>query len=219
MRRLIPLIVIATSVLTAAPAQAQSGAQAGSPVAQTAPPAQIPPPAQPAPQAPTPAPGQRGGRGQGGAPPAMQAFTDRRVPDPAVNVKLELSITDTYANTPAKKTVTMLISNGGSGMIRTSNRLPDGSPVNLNVDCQVAVSPTMQPGRDPNREMVRTSLTFLYTPAQAASGEGRPAARPADLTESVNVLLQDGKLTVVSQSADPATDRKVTVEVTATIIR
>jgi hypothetical protein len=215
MRKLLFVLVIGTAGVS--PALAQQ-APPPSPAQAT----QIPQTAPPAAPTQTPAPsGQRGGRGQG-TPGAMAGFNDFRIqgiPNPAVNVKLELSITDTYAGTPAKKTVTMLVSNGGSGMIRTSNRLPDGSPVNLNVDCQVSVSSVALPGRERGPEVIRTSLTFLYTPAQASSGEGRPAPRPADLTESVNVLLQDGKLTVVSQSADPATDRKVTVEVTATIIR
>jgi hypothetical protein len=176
----------------------------------------------------TPQAGQRGGRGQAAAAPAAPTATpgamtptmDYRVnmANP-VNVKLELAITDTYAGTPAKKTVTLLIANGGGGMIRTSNRLPDGSPVNLNVDCQVTVNAVTMPGRERGPDVIRASLTFAYTPAQSPQAEGRPAPRPADLTESVTVILQDGKTTVVSQSADPATDRKVTVEVTATIIK
>jgi hypothetical protein len=35
----------------------------------------------------------------------------------------------------------------------------------------------------------------------------------------LTVALRDGQKLVVSQSADPATDRKVTVEVTATILK
>jgi hypothetical protein len=32
-------------------------------------------------------------------------------------------------------------------------------------------------------------------------------------------VLQDGQKLMISQSADPVTDRKVTVEVTATVLR
>src|SRR5438552_5453122 len=101
---------------------------------------QTPPPAVPAQQgrgrqgqnvAPTPAPGQRGAVPER----PREVLPEPRVPsppNPAVNVRIELTITDTYATTPSKKTVTLLMANGGSGSIRTSNRLADGSPVALN---------------------------------------------------------------------------------------
>ena len=39
------------------------------------------------------------------------------------------------------------------------------------------------------------------------------------LQESITVLLNDGKPLVISQSADSISDRKVTVEVRATIVK
>ena len=62
------------------------------------------------------------------------------------------------------------------------------------------------------------SLTIEYlpelTPQQIQSG-----VRFGMLSQSLTVLLESGKPTVVTQSADPRTDRRVTVEVTATILR
>ena len=49
-------------------------------------------------------------------------------------------------------------------------------------------------------------------------GMAPAAARPGRLHESITVRLTNGKPLVVSQSADPASDRKVTVELTATIL-
>jgi hypothetical protein len=39
------------------------------------------------------------------------------------------------------------------------------------------------------------------------------------LTEQLSVFLTDGKPLLVSQSADPRGDRKVTVQVTATVMK
>jgi hypothetical protein len=173
------------------------------------PPPSVTQPQPPPPAAPTPGqPGQAGGRGRGGTPAPGRALPS--LPNPAANVKLELSITDTYSGMPTKKVVTLLVANSGNGMIRTLNRLPDGNLLSLNVDAYATVF---------SGGVIRVDMTFQYTPAQGGGTEGKPAPRPADLNESVEVLLQDGKTTVVSQSADPATDRKVTAEVTATIVK
>ena len=41
----------------------------------------------------------------------------------------------------------------------------------------------------------------------------------AGFSESLNLLVADGKPIVASQSADPRSDRKVTIEVTATVLK
>jgi hypothetical protein len=38
-------------------------------------------------------------------------------------------------------------------------------------------------------------------------------------SESLNLMVTDGKPVIASQSADPRSDRKVTVEVTATVVK
>jgi hypothetical protein len=142
------------------------------------------------------------------------------LPVVSANVKLDLTIVDTYTGAPTKKMVSMLILNGSNGMIRTSNILA-GSRVGLNVDAAAMIH---QGG------LITVRLTFEYTPAQTFSGQSeaaekerqglsQPTSRPAEIHESLTVLLQDGKPLLVSQSADPATDRKVTVEVVASILK
>lgn len=126
------------------------------------------------------------------------------------NVKLDLTITDTYTGVPAKKTVSMLILNGSNGMIRTSNRLPNGSPVGLNIDAAAQVF---------SGGLITVRVTFEYTPSQSAGDASPSMPRPAELHESLSVILQDGKSLIVSQSADPTTDRKVTVELVATVLK
>jgi hypothetical protein len=111
------------------------------------------------------------------------------------NVELSLTITDSTDAT-AKKTVTMLLADFRNGRIRSQ-----GNGV-LNVDAQAIIR---KDGR------IQLGLTVQYS--AATPNHGGP------LDESLNVLLTSGKPTVISQSADPTTDRKVTVEVTATIAK
>ena len=120
------------------------------------------------------------------------------------NIRLDLVITDTYTGAPVKKTVSLLVLNGHNGMIRTNGS--DGWSV-LNVD---AVAGAWTSGQ------VSLRMTFEYTPAQTKETS---AGRAPRLNESITVVLQDGKPLMVSQSADPATDRKVTAELTATILK
>ncbi len=128
------------------------------------------------------------------------------------NIKLDLTITDTYAETPSTKTVTMLVMDGERGSIRTANRLP-GSGINvaLNIDAIANLVPDGS-GR------IRLRLTFEYTPAQTGPPDTRPMG-PAELTESLTVVVENGKELVISQSADPLTNRRVTVEVSATVLK
>ena len=123
----------------------------------------------------------------------------------AVNIRLELTITDTLTGTPTTKTLAMHIMSGESGSIRS---VTGGGGGQLDVDAGVRVY---------QNTMIRTSLSFSY--GAVAPPSATPVARPATLQESITVLLQDGKPLLVSQSADPGSDRKVTVELKATIVR
>lgn len=164
--------------------------------------------------APTPAPQKLGG-GQStpsaqapaapvsARPPAINILGVSPVPS-ATNLKLEIALTDSYTGTPVTKTVSMLMMQGNGGMIRTGNGFAF-----LNVD---AVAVAYQNG------MVSVKLTFEYLAAQPKEGP-LAGARVPTLNESITVVLQDGKPLQVSQSADATTDRKVTVEVTATILK
>ena len=163
--------------------------------------------------------GQQGQQGQGQqATQAPQAITPRPEPRPpflgapnnppmpaSTNIRLELTITDTFTGTPVKKTVSMIVLTQNGGMIRTAS--PEGWAV-LNID---AVAGAYQGG------LVSVRMTFEYSPALPK--DISTTGRPPKLNESITVVLQDGKPLVVSQSADPASDRKVTTELTATILK
>jgi len=117
------------------------------------------------------------------------------------NIRLELTIVDQRSDTSGTpKVVTMLVEDRQSGRIRTGR-----GNTNLNVDGRAEV---LREGR------IRVVLGLEYTPQE---GPDRGAATP--LQESITALLEDGKPLVVSQSADPGGDRKVRLEVKATIVR
>ena len=130
-----------------------------------------------------------------------------------MNIKLDLTITDQRGSgTPTSKTVTMVLSDRASGRIRTQGevRMPDGrrTPITLNVDAQPEVT------RD-NR--VKVTVTLEFKP-QAVEGDTEEKATTS-ISESMTVILDDGKPLVVSQSADPSSDRRVKIEMKATFLK
>jgi hypothetical protein len=178
------------------------------PAAPPSPPASPPPAAKP--PAPPPPPPASPPTAKPVPPPPPAAPRAPMLSPDAANIRLDLTIADTFSGTPVKKTVSLLVMSGRSGQIRTSNVLPGSGPVQLNVDAHVQAFPN---------DLITVSLTFEYRPA-SNTGEPQTQGRvPPHLEESLNLLLRDGKPLLVSQSADPATDRKVTVELTATVLK
>jgi hypothetical protein len=124
----------------------------------------------------------------------------------ALNVRVELVITDQPgAGEPLKKTITMLAADRARSSVR--NEVPARGF--LNVD---ALPHILQSGA------IRMVLGLEYMPAIATPGTetSRTLSR---LNEQVTVVLESGKPLVISQAADPTSDRKVTVQVTATIVK
>lgn len=133
-------------------------------------------------------------------------------PEPTVNIRVELTITDQRGTAaPLSKTITMTMMDTAYSRIRTGGdvRTPLGfRPVTLNVD---ATPRLHKDGK------IRLDLTIEYRPT-AAESDTEQATTPT-INEQIVVLLEDGKPLVISQSADPATDRKVKIEAKATILR
>lgn len=145
--------------------------------------------------------------GEPGKAPAANVST--RPPDPPgqpVNIKLDLAITDQSGpGDPAKKIVTMLVADRGSASIRSTGYSNVSSNVRINVDARPHI---LANGN------IRISLGLEYNPRVADSN-----AAVASLNEQMTVILQPGRPVVISQSADPVSDRRVTVEATATIVK
>lgn len=119
------------------------------------------------------------------------------------NVRLDVKISDTV-NPDGGKTVTFVCMDGNSGQVRSQS----GEGL-INIDAKPTV-------RADGRIWVQ--LTIEYRPeltAQQTQQSG--SSRVAGFSESLSVVVSDGKPMVASQSADPKSDRKVSVEITATL--
>jgi hypothetical protein len=131
-----------------------------------------------------------------------------------LNVRVELTITDQRGDvSPVTKTVSMIASDRSWSRIRTQGdvRTPTGfRPVILNVDAR----PTLLT-KDGNK--ARVELTIEYRPV-AAEADTEKSTTP-NVNESLSVILEDGKPMLISQSADPVTDRKVKVEAKVTVLK
>lgn len=189
---------------------------------------QTPPPPPPPPTAPTrpattvPVTGARGARVSGpvvvGAQqvtPVLRADTQRpgavslaatNAPSSWQNVKLDVVIADSLIpDLQSKKTINMLILDGRAGQIRSSA----GEGL-INIDAR----PTIRPdGR------IYVQLTIEYRPELTQPQLEKAGGRTALYSESLSLLVADGKPVLASQSADPRSDRKVSIEITATIIK
>ena len=137
--------------------------------------------------------------------PAAQRPTEQvqpaRSPAQLANIRIELTIMDQRSDAPgAPKTVTMLVEDRQSARIRTGR-----GNASLNVDARPEI---LREGR------IRVILSVEYMPQELSD-----RAAPMPIQESVTALLEDGKSVVVSQSADPSGDRKVRLDVKATIIK
>jgi len=125
------------------------------------------------------------------------------------NLSLQLTITDSLSSTTQnKKTVTMLIADGRSGQVRSAGR---GDSV-INVDARPSIL------RGDGRIYLQLTVEYRpeLTPEQSKEIN---FASQAMLSESLTMIIPDGKPVIVSQAADPRGDRKVAVEVTATIVK
>jgi hypothetical protein len=130
----------------------------------------------------------------------------------AVNIKVEVTISDQRATGVApKKTVTVVTGDQLSGFIRTQTLFPGIGEVPLNVDAEPQI---LSDGK------IRLRLNLQYDlPAPVGATEGDRTALKTTIRENLAIVLENGKPLVVAQSADPVSDRQVTVEVKATILR
>jgi hypothetical protein len=156
------------------------------------------------------------------APVANTNVSPRREPGgQAVNVKVEVTISDQRVNGVApKKTVTVVTGDQLSGFIRTQTLFPGIGDVPLNVDAEPHILPDGK---------IRLRLNLQYDLPSPAGGGGADtqgstntqAARAlkTSIRENLAIVLENGKALVVAQSADPVSDRQVTVEVKASILR
>jgi hypothetical protein len=131
---------------------------------------------------------------------------------PGPNVRVEFTITDQQTGVPTTNKMVMLTtSNRQWGRIRSqiTSRIYGGAP--LNVDARPTAT---QDGR------ISLELTIEYSQGRNSEVEANSdKIVQVSINESLTALLENGKPLLVTQSADPISDRKVTVEVKATVLR
>jgi len=134
------------------------------------------------------------------------------------NIRFDVTISDTGDGKPINKVLTLNVAAGGTASIRSAARSPAGDPnaqidqpaaraVPLNVDI---IRPTVY--EDGN---IFATVNIEYQP-YSADAKG---SLPTSVRASATTVFEPAKKMVISQAADPLTDRRVTVEVTATIVR
>ncbi len=151
--------------------------------------------------------------------PGVQAKAQPAAPVTEVrrrNVSIELAISDQTGSAEAvKKVVTLIVADRQTGSVRSSGNAltPKGEPLTVPLEREtlnVDAMPTVH-----QDDSVLLSLTIEYAPRRA---DGENGGR-AQLNERIAVTLESGKPLVISRSADPGSSRKISVEVTATVMK
>jgi len=139
--------------------------------------------------------------GQDAPRPAVEPAQSGRPAATFANILIEVTLIDQRADAPAAaKTLTLLVEDKKSGRIRTSR----GNAA-LNVDASAEI---VREGK------IRVMLSLDYNPQDSPD-----RAAPMPIQQSVTAVLDDGKPLVVSLSADPSSERKVRLELKASIVR
>jgi hypothetical protein len=174
--------------------------------------------AAPAPAAPA-APAAPPGAAQTPAapPPPPPPGPPRREGQP-INVKVELNIIEEGGTAPPiKKTVSALVADGFNGFVReqgyapnTANTNMPGRSVVLNLD---AFPTILANGK------IRLTCSIQYNAGTSTASVPADPRSGTDIRQNLVLIVESGKSLVVSQATDPVTDRRVTVEVIATIMK
>jgi hypothetical protein len=175
---------------------------------------------QPKPAQPKPAPKEASNATEAKPEPAKAKPAPGEQPLP-VNIKIEVNITDQTGSGPAaRKVVSMIVGDRQNTSIRSSASVPvkmfqsnsfNYRNVTINVDARPSIV---------LKEPTKVSLNFglEYFP-KAGNNQEETEPGMAALNERLGLILESGKPMIVSQAADPTSDRKITVEVTATILK
>jgi hypothetical protein len=128
-----------------------------------------------------------------------------------VNVQVEITLADQLGTAaPDKRVVSMLIADAALGRIRST---VGGGIVVANIEPGAVLNIDARP-EILDGDRIALELTIEYRPATTDSGK-----RLAQLHEMLTAILQNGKPLLISQAADPVSDRKMTVEVRASIVK
>jgi len=199
-----PVAVTAFVLALAAPHGAFAQQPTPAPAEPPAPPAPAaaPAPGRPpqAPRAPAPAPPARPAAGTVPAPAPLVAIEPNQ-PGRLVNIQIDIVLTTEGGNQPpTRKTVTLTLADKQEGMVRSMDRGAAPQAGSLNVDARPVVQAN-------GLVLTRIGLEFSGT-------EDVPFVQVR-----AQPLLESGRALRISRAVSPRTDRAVTVEVTATVLK
>jgi hypothetical protein len=131
-------------------------------------------------------------------------------------------------NVRLRKVITMVVADRQSGSIRSKGvvKIPAEPPsagttyvgmapyrdVTINVDAH----PMLLRSPDGN---IRVDLGLEYQPTIGGGKGASTEPGTSNLNERISVIVEPGKPLTISQAADPASDRRISVELKATILR
>jgi hypothetical protein len=154
--------------------------------------------------------------------PAAPEAVQPRPPEPPgqpVNVKIDLTITDQVGpGEPSKRVISLIVADRQNAFIRSRGNVRDSETRTRNVTINVDARPVLL-----KEGTIRLDLGLEYQPTPP--GTSAPPTGPGydpfstNLNQRIGVILDPGKPLIVSQAVDPASDRKVSVELKATILK
>jgi hypothetical protein len=128
------------------------------------------------------------------------------LPTPAVepvNIRYEVVVFDKGGDQPTRKVVTILAAVGELSMVRADrSESYGGNP--LGVD----VTPSSIRG---GKIMTKVGISYVPLPSVKESA--------LQISQNTTLWMESGKPTVISEATDPISDRRIIVEVTATILK
>lgn len=192
-----PIVFVSLSLAVAALAAAQP--VAGVPATMLAQ-AESPRAAQPAQAAQPPSPVVR----------TEQAPDAARCAGKPINIRVEVKVTEQVGSKPEhSKQLSLTTADGESAQIRIQPEVATAGPV-LSAPFSVDAHPRLI---DANRLLLGLSIDYNVVDATSDRG-ARNQVRSRQ-----EVVLESGRPLVVSESTDPMTERRVTIVVTATIVK
>ena len=142
-------------------------------------------------------------------PPREQPTTPPPPPAAAVNVRIDVTVIDEGGPQTLRESVSLTTTDRQETSSRSEAAQVSDSVTILNVDATPQVS-----GLPTGKIRLRVSLDYLPKPI-----ENQPLGSRTRTRLQFAVVLDDGKSMVASNISDPATDRRVRVEVAATILK
>ena len=208
------LLAIALTGVVCIAGQAWAQPQSAPARPATAPAAPLPPPGArpaPAPAAPPAAPAQAVP-----APPAPPGPSPVRGLPGGPNIRFDVTITDTGGPKPQTKTLSLTIgSSNNNGSVRSTSQAPNPSAT-LPAQPPMLAIPLNVDVRNVNwlENGIRATVVIEYQPYLPDA-----KVHPGMIVANATTVFVDGRTMQILATSDPVSDRKTTIEVTATVVK